>query len=137
MLEVFPFVICLRPQKSVTWSIPFAFAQMMLGTLKVLTDAHTIRDRPTRKDVKRFRNELLHERTLTSDHFIANQVKLILNKLYIYSETTSQSYVNYDSTKDHISIAIGKSLLRMKEEKRIFKPLAGIEPHIFGTSPTC
>ena len=85
---------------------------MMLGTLKVLTDAHTIHGIPTRKGVECFQNELPHERTLfiTSDHFIANQVKLILNKLYVYSETTSQSYVNYDSTKDHISIAIGKSL---------------------------
>ena len=84
---------------------------LVSNTLKSLADAHTVRGRPNLKDVERFRNGSNHLRG--REHFIVNQaiVKLIVNQaklitnklLSIYSEpTTSESYVNYGSTKEHI-----------------------------------
>ena len=80
---------------------------LVSSTLKPLTNAHTVRGRPTLKDVERFRNgsNLLRGREHFIVKLIVNQSKLISNKLlsiYNSETTTPESYVDYGSTKDHI-----------------------------------
>lgn len=103
------------------------------STLKTLTEAHTVRGRPTLKDVERFRNRSnLIYRGL--EHFIVKlivnqaKLKLISNTLLsIYSGTTTsdESYVHYGNTKDYIV----ESHLCCKDEQAKFARNVSEEEH--------
>ena len=55
-------------------------------------------------------------------------VKLTSALSKTFPKTWERAFYFYES----ILNAFGVHIYRMKEEKTIFKPLAGIEPHIFG-----
>ena len=99
---------------------------MISSTLKLHTNAHTVRGRPTLKDVERFRNgsNLLRGR----EHFIVNNLSrttyrepFIENNLSIYtnSETTYKSYPNLDCIKRTQVLDFHTDMLIKKEKQQL------------------